>query len=76
MGSLDHVGEPLLRFGIFAVVFAVMALGELAHPRRRLRAGRWPRWLTNIGMAATASVLVKSMGAVAAPLVAVGAFRT
>jgi len=73
MSSLDEIGEPMLRLGIFAAVFAAMAVCELARPRRPLRAGRWLRWPTNLGMAATATVLVTLTGALAAPLVATGA---
>lgn len=73
MSSLAHISEPVLRFGIFATVFVAMALAELARPRRPLRAGRWPRWATNLGMAATAGVLVRLMAGLASPLAAVGA---
>jgi len=42
--------EPLIRFGTFAAVLAVMALWEIAAPRRRQAFGRTARWPGNLGV--------------------------
>lgn len=42
--------EVLVRLAAFALVFAAMALWEIAAPRRSPMAGRWPRWPSNIGI--------------------------
>jgi sterol desaturase/sphingolipid hydroxylase (fatty acid hydroxylase superfamily) len=42
--------EFLARVGAFAVVFAAMALWEIAAPRRTLVAGRRARWPHNLGI--------------------------
>lgn len=42
--------EPLIRFGAFAAVLAVMALWEIAAPRRRQAIGRPARWPGNLGV--------------------------
>lgn len=73
MPGFDTVSEPLLRLGIFAGVFALMAGLEVVLPQRRLRVDRRRRWPTNLGLAVTGSVLVRLMAMLAAPLVAVGA---
>ncbi len=67
--------EVLIRLGAFAMVFAAMAIWELAAPRRGLTVGRWPRWPSNLGILlvdiATVRVLVPS-AAVGASLYAAG----
>lgn len=65
--------EPVLRFAAFAGVFAVMLLLERAFPRRALTQTRIRRWPTNLVMLGLGGLCVRLMGAVAAPLVAVGA---
>jgi sterol desaturase/sphingolipid hydroxylase (fatty acid hydroxylase superfamily) len=42
--------ELLVRLSAFALVFAVMALWEIAAPRRVPVAGRRPRWPSNLGI--------------------------
>ena len=42
--------EIAVRVGAYAVVFAAMALWEWRAPRRRLTAGRRPRWPGNLGI--------------------------
>jgi sterol desaturase/sphingolipid hydroxylase (fatty acid hydroxylase superfamily) len=69
---LETISEPGLRFGVFAGVFAAMAVLEWLWPRRSLRVGK-RRWLTNIGLAVTGSLVVRGLGLIAGPLVAVGA---
>jgi len=42
--------EPLVRSGIFFAVFLVMAVWEIASPRRRLRTAKGARWFANLGI--------------------------
>jgi hypothetical protein len=65
--------EPVLRFAAFAGVFAVMLLLERAFPRRTLTQARVGRWPTNLVMVGLGGLCVRLMGAIAMPLVAVGA---
>lgn len=41
-----------IRFGVFAAVFAVVALFEVWLPRRKLRYRKWQRWAANFGLIA------------------------
>jgi sterol desaturase/sphingolipid hydroxylase (fatty acid hydroxylase superfamily) len=66
-------GEPAARFAASATVFAAMALLEMLSPKRELRARRPRRWLTNLSMVALGILVVRLLGFVAAPLIAVGA---
>ncbi|HEY4343975.1 MAG TPA: sterol desaturase family protein [Parvibaculum sp.] len=59
--------EPLIRLAGFAGVFAVMALWEMAAPRRVLARGR-RRWLANLSLSATGALLLR----LALPALAVG----
>jgi sterol desaturase/sphingolipid hydroxylase (fatty acid hydroxylase superfamily) len=62
-----------VRVGAYAVVFAAMALWEWWAPRRRLTAGRRPRWPGNLGILAIDIVAVRLLvptTAVAVALVA------
>lgn len=65
--------EPLLRFGVFALVFVVMALLEIARPKRKLVAPKGRRWLTNLVIVGIDSLLVRLMAALAVPVVAIAA---
>lgn len=60
--------EPLVRLGIFAGIFAVMAVWELLAPRRDQMIGRNVRWPANIGVVALDTLLVRLLF----PLTAVG----
>ncbi|MEQ8393931.1 sterol desaturase family protein [Thalassobaculum sp.] len=51
--------EPAIRLGIFAGVFAAMALWELAAPRRHQKIGRLGRWPGNLGVVAVDTILVR-----------------
>jgi len=51
--------EPAIRLAAFAGVLALMVLWELLAPRRPLTIGRWPRWPSNLGIAALDTVLVR-----------------
>jgi len=42
--------EPAIRLGFFFGVFALMAIWELAAPRRALRISKMVRWSNNIGL--------------------------
>jgi len=61
--------ESWIRIGAFAVVFAAMALWEIAAPRRALGVGRRPRWASNLGILLVDVVAVRIL----IPTAAVGA---
>ena len=42
--------EPAIRLGFFIGIFVLMALWELAAPRRALRVSKMLRWSNNIGL--------------------------
>ena len=65
--------DTMVRLGVFAGLFVLFALIELLLPRRRLIASKGRRWLTNLGISATASLLLRLMAAIAVPLTAVAA---
>jgi sterol desaturase/sphingolipid hydroxylase (fatty acid hydroxylase superfamily) len=67
------LSETGLRFGVFATVLVVMALLELAAPKRRLVASKARRWSTNLGIVLIDSAIVRAMAALAIPLAAVAA---
>lgn len=58
--------EPLIRFGVFAGVFSLLALFELLAPRRAQAVGRWRRWPGNLGLVALDTLLVRILFPVAA----------
>lgn len=60
--------ENALRLGVFLAVLALMAVWELAAPRRRQEIPRLLRWSNNLGLVALDTVLVR----LAFPIVAVG----
>ena len=51
MSELISANEPAIRLGAFLGIFALVALWELAAPRRTLTRPRWLRWYGNIGIA-------------------------
>jgi len=51
--------EPVVRFAFFAGMFIVMAVWEIAAPRRRLRASRSSRWFANLGIMALGTIVVR-----------------
>lgn len=73
MHSVFGQSDSLIRLAIFVGVFAVMALIELAWPRRKLVASKGRRWLTNLGISLTANILLRLMAAIAAPVAAIAA---
>jgi len=73
---MDNIFGPhdtLLRLSAFVSIFVAMALIELALPKRRLIVSKSRRWLTNLGIGATASALLRLMAALAVPVAAVAA---
>lgn len=60
--------EPAVRLASFAGVLGIMALWELAAPRRPLLRGR-RRWLANLGLSTAGTLLLRA----ALPILAVGA---
>lgn len=59
--------EPAIRLAVFAGMFCLMALWELAAPRRPLTRGR-RRWWTNLSLSAAGTLLLR----LALPTLAVG----
>lgn len=51
--------EPLIRLGFFFGVFALVALWELASPRRVLKLTRRQRWTANLGIVVLNTVVVR-----------------
>jgi sterol desaturase/sphingolipid hydroxylase (fatty acid hydroxylase superfamily) len=60
--------EPAIRLGFFFGVFAIVALWELAAPRRVLTVSKALRWSSNLGLVVLNTVLLRLMF----PLAAVG----
>ncbi|MBU2580421.1 MAG: sterol desaturase family protein [Alphaproteobacteria bacterium] len=73
MEVLPGISEPVFRFSIFAAALIAMALIELMIPRRKLSAPKLKRWATNFTIVAIDTAVVRLMGALAVPLVAVAA---
>jgi sterol desaturase/sphingolipid hydroxylase (fatty acid hydroxylase superfamily) len=71
MGILQH--ESVIRLGCFAGVLALMAAWEFLAPRRRLSTAKPPRWLSNLGLVALDTAVVRllfPLGAAGVALVA------
>src|SRR5215831_5748114 len=66
MSLINH--EPAVRLGFFAGVLALMAAWEALAPRRPHTAARPARWLSNLGLVALDTVVVRLL----VPLGAVG----
>ena len=60
--------EPILRLGAFAVMFGLLAAGELLVPRRSLTASKAVRWYSNLGLVSINSLAVR----LGFPILAVG----
>jgi len=73
MDGLLGQSAGVIRLVVFAFVFLVMALIELAAPKRRLIAPKGRRWLTNLGISITGTVLIRLMAMLAVPLAAIAA---
>ena len=59
MPEFISANEPAIRLGFFVGIFAVVALWELAAPRRALRQPRWLRWYGNIGIVVLNTLAVR-----------------
>ena len=59
MSELISANEPAIRLGAFLGIFALVALWELAAPRRALARPRWLRWYGNIGIALLNTLAVR-----------------
>ncbi|MDE2087880.1 MAG: sterol desaturase family protein [Xanthomonadaceae bacterium] len=70
---LQHMS--FIRFGVFATVFSVMALWEIAAPRRPQALRRRRRWPGNLGVVAIDSLLVRILMPTTAVAVALAATR-
>lgn len=60
--------EPVIRLGFFVGVFAIVALWELAAPRRALTVSKALRWGSNLGLVALNTLVLRLLF----PLAAVG----
>jgi len=69
MGQALSFSEPLIRFGAFVGVFLVMAVWELAAPRRPQAISRAQRWPGNLGLSVINTVALRILF----PAAAVGA---
>ena len=59
MPDFIAASEPAIRLGFFLGIFGLVALWEIAAPRRMLSRPRWLRWYSNIGIVALNTVLVR-----------------
>jgi sterol desaturase/sphingolipid hydroxylase (fatty acid hydroxylase superfamily) len=73
MPVLDGIDGATLRLLAFMAIFLVLALLELAIPKRRLSMPKRRRWTTNLGIVALDGVLLRLMASLAVPLSAVAA---
>jgi sterol desaturase/sphingolipid hydroxylase (fatty acid hydroxylase superfamily) len=73
MGELSQTTETILRLSAFIGIFAVMALIELAAPRRELHHSKPRRWLTNLTISGLNALMVRLMAMLAVPVAAVAA---
>ncbi len=64
--SLVQAQEPAIRLGAFLGIFALMALWELAAPRRALTVSKALRWGSNLGLVVLNTVLMRLLFPVAA----------
>jgi len=65
--------EGLYRFLFFAGIFLLMGFAELIVPKRLNGQRKFDRWLTNISIGGIDSFLIRLLGFVSIPIVAVGA---
>lgn len=59
MNTFVQTHEAAIRLGCFLSIFAVMALWELAAPRRALVVSKRVRWLNNLALAGVNTVLLR-----------------
>jgi sterol desaturase/sphingolipid hydroxylase (fatty acid hydroxylase superfamily) len=73
MDGLIGQSDGAIRLAVFLSVFLVMALIELGWPKRPLHASKRRRWLTNVGISVTGSIVLRLMAMLAVPIAAVAA---
>ena len=73
MNNILGQGEGVWRLGVFVAVFLAMAAIELLLPKRELSMSKGRRWLTNLGIAAVDTLMLRLMSLVAVPIAAVAA---
>ena len=73
MDSLNTIGVAPLRLTAFIGIFVLMALLELAIPRRTPGQGKGARWFTNLMIAGIGSLVLRLMAMLAAPITAFAA---
>src|SRR5262250_966136 len=66
-----EASETVIRLGVFAGIFALMAAWEVLAPRRPLAVGRAPRWPSNLGIVMVDSLTVRLLVPTAAVGIAV-----
>lgn len=66
--TADSPDDAIIRFGVFAAVFCLMAIWEMASPRRQLSQSKSRRWFTNLSLIVIDSLALR----VAVPVLAVG----
>ncbi len=59
MSAFIDANEPAIRLGFFLGIFALVALWEIAAPRRRPTRPRWLRWYSNLGIVALNTLAVR-----------------
>ena len=73
MDGLIGQSDGWIRLAVFASVFLVMALIELLWPKRQLIVSKRKRWLTNIGISAAGTLLLRLMAMLVVPVAAIAA---
>jgi sterol desaturase/sphingolipid hydroxylase (fatty acid hydroxylase superfamily) len=73
MDGLIGQSDGMIRLAVFLGVFLVMALIELAWPKRELSVSKGKRWLTNVGISVTDSLVLRLLAMLAVPVAAVAA---
>lgn len=70
---MDGSSDAIVRVGIFVSVLVVMSLLEILVPKRSLVVSKAKRWMTNISMTVISNLLIRLIGMLALPIVALGA---
>jgi sterol desaturase/sphingolipid hydroxylase (fatty acid hydroxylase superfamily) len=73
MDGLLGQSDGAIRLAVFLGVFVLMALIELLWPKRKLSVSKPKRWLTNLGISVTDSLLLRLMAMLAVPVAAIAA---
>jgi sterol desaturase/sphingolipid hydroxylase (fatty acid hydroxylase superfamily) len=73
MDGLFGQSDGAARLAVFLGVFLLMALIELLWPKRSPSVSKRKRWLTNLGISLTDSVVLRLMAMLAVPVAAVAA---